>query len=60
MTAWRYPDQDVGGAQRSRRTVKQVEDRRRRTQREQARELQERVGRGVYPVREDEAAPRID
>ncbi len=60
MSAWRYPDQDVGGAQRSRRTAKQVEDRRRRTQREQARELQERVGRGCYPVRDVGPAPRID
>ncbi len=43
-----------------RKAIKQLTERLRRDQRELARELQERVGRGCYPVREDGPAPRID
>jgi hypothetical protein len=47
-------------AQPSRKAIKQLTERLRRDQRELARDLQERVGRGCYPVREDGPAPRID
>lgn len=43
-----------------RRAVKQLNERLRREQRELAREMQERAGRGCYPVREEGAPPRID
>lgn len=42
-----------------RKAIKQLNERLRREQRELAREMQERAGRGCYPVR-DETPPRID
>ena len=43
-----------------RKAITQLAERLRRDQRELAEALRERVGRGCYPVREDEALPRID
>lgn len=43
-----------------RKAIKQLTERLRREQRELAREVQERAGRGCYPVRDDWAPPRID
>lgn len=43
-----------------RKAVKQLNERLRREQRELAREMQERAGRGCYPVRDDGMLPRID
>lgn len=60
MTAWRYPDQDVGGVQQSRRAAKRIEDRKRRDRRELAKALQERVQLQSIPRRDDELLPRID
>ena len=45
---------------RGRKAVKQFNERQRREQRERAREMQERAGRGCYPVRDEGAPPRID
>lgn len=43
-----------------RKAIKQLTERLRREQRELVREIQERAGRGCYPVRDDGALPRID
>lgn len=43
-----------------RKAVKQLNERLRREQRELVRELQERMGRGCYPVRDEAGLPRID
>ena len=43
-----------------RKAAKQLTERLRRDQRELAREVQERLARECYPVREDGAPPRID
>lgn len=44
----------------ARKTVKQLNDRMRRDQRDLARELQERVQRQAIPRRDDGPPPRID
>ena len=43
-----------------RKAIKQLHERLRREQREVDREIQERAGRGCYPVRDEGAPPRID
>lgn len=43
-----------------RKAIKQLNERLRRERRELAREMQERAGRGCYPVRDEGALPRID
>lgn len=43
-----------------RKAVKRMNERLRRDQRETAEALRERAGQGDYPVRDDEALPRIN
>lgn len=43
-----------------RKGFKRMDERLRRERRELVREVQERVGRACYPVREDGALPKID
>ena len=43
-----------------RKAIKRMDERLRREQRELTREIQERAGRGCYPVRDEGVLPRID
>ena len=45
---------------RTTKVARQIDQRQRRDQRELARELQERLQRGVVPRRDDGPPPRID